>query len=74
MLTFEEILKEPISFITEDDSYYYVKPKNDDKYDHCMWKINKNDLSVEYLDLVDYLLNIDDNVSETNLESLKRAS
>lgn len=74
MLTFEEILKNPISGATEDGSYYYIKPKTDDPYDHCMWKVNKDDLSVQYLDLIEYLLNIDNNVSKVDLNTLKRAS
>ena len=74
MLTFEEIIKKPISGATEDESYYYIKPETDDPYDHCMWKVNKNDLSVQYLDLIEYLLNVDDNVSKVDLNILKRAS
>lgn len=48
--------------------------KTNDPYDHCMWKVNKDDLSVQYLDLIEYLLNIDDNVSKVDLNTLKRAS
>ena len=65
--TLTDVLNEPISFITEDVLYYYIKLESDDKYDHCMWRVNKKDLTVTYLDLVDYIVEIDEHVSIGNV-------
>lgn len=47
--TFEELVKEEISYMGEYSGYYYIKLKSDDFYDNSMWKVNKKTKEVSYM-------------------------
>ena len=56
----EEVLKPDITYSAEYGDSYCFQPQSDDKFDHCMWKVNKKSGEVSYFDLIAFLIDIAD--------------
>jgi len=70
--TFEELLKQDISYITEDANSYYVKLTPTDNYDDSLWVINKQTMEVSYMSCIDYGLDIHESTTPVNPDTLRK--
>lgn len=69
--TMEEILKEDITYASEDSNFYYIRPKTVEEYDTTMWKIDKSTEEVEFVDFPWYIANVLPNAKEIDISKLK---
>lgn len=69
--TLEEILKNDITYASEDSEFYYLRPKTEEVYDTTMWKVDKKTKKAEFVDFPWYILNILPNAKEIDISDIK---
>lgn len=69
--TFEEIIKDGVSYASEDSNFYYLKPITHEEYDTTMWKVNKLTKKVEFIDFPRYIYENSKNAKEIDVSNLK---
>lgn len=62
-----------IESITENELYYFVRMKPKHYYDHDMYKINKKNNSISFIDLINYLCEFENDTKKVSLEEFRRA-
>ena len=70
----EEVLKLDITYAAEYGDSYYFQPQSDDKFDHCMWKVNKKSVEVSYFDMIEFIINIADDAVTIDPNSIRGVS
>ena len=69
-LSFAELMKNAILYAAEDESYFYVKVKEDYDLSNAMWKVDKKTKKVSYIDYTDFIVNIEDGTKEIDPNAL----
>lgn len=74
--TISEIMKAGISFVTEDDSFYYIRPliEKDVPYDNTIWRIDKKTNEIQYMDYTAYIIDVEEKTKSVDPKVLEKPS
>lgn len=67
----KELMNIEMASIWESNGYFYFLPKTNDKYDHCVFKVKKGSDKVEYFDMLDFMLDVQDKAKQISLKEVK---